>query len=96
MGIFGYFISIIMFVVLFFFIVAFVLCLKFWNIISALLGGKNTKNNRRTVNTDAFFRQYTNEENTKKKPTITGTPKPRNSPFEKDEGEYVDFEEIKG
>ena len=94
MGIFGYFISIIMFVVLFFLIVAFVLCLKFWNIIVALLGGKNTKNNIRTVNTDAFFRQYTNE--AKKKTIITGTPKPRNSPFEKDEGEYVDFEEIKG
>lgn len=27
-------------------------------------------------------------------PTISGQPKPRNSEFDKNEGEYVDFEEI--
>lgn len=71
--------------VLIFIFVCVVLCItvlsKFWNIIKVLFGmssGPNAGSQRQS----------------RSNPTVSGRVKPRNSKIDKNEGEYVDFEEI--
>lgn len=42
-----------------------------------------------------FFGAARQDRDTDRGPTLTGEPRPRNTTFDKDEGEYADFEEIK-
>ncbi|TGX83531.1 DUF4834 family protein [Palleniella muris] len=73
------FLGILFLIVVFLAVIFFVTVLsKFLNIFRAFRGQATTS------------RHNTKQHN----PTVSGQPKPRNSKIDKNEGEYVDFEEI--
>lgn len=83
------FLGLILFVLLFVIILGIFLILRFGSFFR-LLFGKKEQNNY-----DSVYRgRNSNDNNKSDEPTISGQPKPRNSEFDKNEGEYVDFEEI--
>ena len=98
MSIFAGFIFFILLILLFVLILVLSFVARFWSIIKILFG-KNKQNERwnmYTGNNYTFHNQQNRQEETNKnrKTTISGDPKRRNSTIDKDEGEYVDFEEI--
>lgn len=77
---------IILFFVVFFLVILASVIFRFWGIIRQFMGkGKPSSNGF-----GGFYQQNTQNV----KPTISGKVKPRNSEIDKNEGEYVDFEEI--
>ena len=70
-------------------VVGIVSILRFGSFLRMLFGKKGRKVY------DSVYRGGNTRDNTKSdEPTISGQPKPRNSEFDKNEGEYVDFEEL--
>lgn len=71
--------------VLIFIFVCVILCVtvlsRFWSLIKVLFG----------ISSDTKAR---NQRQSSSNPTVSGKVKPRNSKIDKNEGEYVDFEEI--
>lgn len=105
MGFVTFILGIIFFVVIFVLLFVLVIVSRFWNIFRILLGKKPNKN---TSYQDFFYNQQRDFQSRKnnnspfggnndaKTPnqTISGKPKQRTSNVDKNEGEYVDFEEI--
>lgn len=81
--------GLLLFVLLFVIIVGIYLILRFGSFFRMLFGKKGRNKY------DSVYRGgNTRESNKSDEPTISGQPKPRSSEFDKNEGEYVDFEEI--
>lgn len=89
MFIFKTLLGLLLFVVIFVIVVGIFIILRFGSFLRMLFGKKGQNGY------DSVYRGGNTRDNTKSdEPTISGQPKPRNSEFDKNEGEYVDFEEL--
>ena len=105
MGFFTIILGIIFFFIIFVLLFVLVIVSRFWNIFRILFGKKPNNN---TFHQNFFYNQQRDFQNrgNRKSPfggdnnakpsnqTISGQPKQRTSNVDKNEGEYVDFEEI--
>lgn len=87
MVILSFFFYIILFFVLFVLVTVGVLIFRFWNVIRMVFGGQQSAG--------TYARREQQSTTGTDRTSVGGEPQQRTSPFDKNEGEYVDFEEIK-
>lgn len=90
---------IILFFVIFFLVTILSVVFRFWGFFHQLSGkGQQQQNNQGWYNPNQQNGSQGTSGNTNQssssRQTVSGSPKPRNSEIDKNEGEYVDFEEI--
>lgn len=101
MSILGFIFIVILFFLLFAFAFIAVFFMRIWNFVRALMG----KEPHQFGNSGFYHTQWgggqptgtnggTSSQQKPSQTTISGSVKPRNSEFDKNEGEYVDFEEV--